>query len=337
MAHARNIKPGLYKNEDLAECSIWARHLFALLPMVADREGRLEDRPKRLKGELFAYDNVDVDPLLDELQAYGFIDRYSVNGRRYIQIVKFLEHQRPHGTEKDSVIPDRDGFITVHERGKNGCASGSFSKTKQDHGDLTVNQTLDHALIHRFTDSLIHKPGGEQQRGASTVGASESQGLSGDDPGLDPEPAAAHDTETPPPWENPRAPEALADAVTVRAVAVAVLLRQNGAGVAAGDPRLRQWAMDGRSDAELLTALETAERRRAESGSLQPVNAGLLDAILAGGPPRAVPSPRRDQQRTSWTQQANPRIATRQGEHHEHTADRSANVVTLDAVASRVG
>ena len=35
MARARNIKPGFYKNEDLAECSLTARFIFPGLWMLA--------------------------------------------------------------------------------------------------------------------------------------------------------------------------------------------------------------------------------------------------------------------------------------------------------------
>lgn len=105
MARARNIKPGMYKNEDLAECSIWARYIFPGIWMMADREGRLEDRPKRIKAELLPYDDGDVDSLLDELQRFGFILRYEVNGQRFIQVLKFSEHQTPHVREQASTLP----------------------------------------------------------------------------------------------------------------------------------------------------------------------------------------------------------------------------------------
>lgn len=104
MARARNIKPGFFKNEDLAECSPYARLCFAGLWMLADREGRLEDRPKRIKGELFPFEAVEVEPLLLELEKFGFITRYDAGGLRAIQISKFLEHQTPHYSEKQSVI-----------------------------------------------------------------------------------------------------------------------------------------------------------------------------------------------------------------------------------------
>jgi hypothetical protein len=105
MARARNIKPGFFKNDRLAECQPLARILFAGLWCEADREGRLEDRPKRLKAEYLAYDNCDVDELLCELEQRGFIIRYVIEGTRYIAIPAFNKHQNPHVREPASSIP----------------------------------------------------------------------------------------------------------------------------------------------------------------------------------------------------------------------------------------
>jgi hypothetical protein len=104
MARSRNIKPGFFSNEDLAECSFPARLCFAGLWTLADRDGRMEDRPKRIKGELFRFDSVEVELLLRELERYGFIIRYQIDGDRFIQVSKFSEHQTPHYSEKPSVI-----------------------------------------------------------------------------------------------------------------------------------------------------------------------------------------------------------------------------------------
>lgn len=105
MARARNIKPGVMENEDLAELDPIARLLFIYLWMLADREGRLEDRPKKIKAKALAYDTVDADVLLNDLQACGFVARYEVDGKKYIQIVNFLKHQKPHSNETDSDLP----------------------------------------------------------------------------------------------------------------------------------------------------------------------------------------------------------------------------------------
>lgn len=105
MARARNIKPGFFKNELLVQCSPHARLLFAGLWCWADRAGRLEDRPVRLRAEIFPYEDVDVSALLDELADKGFVLRYEVAGRKYIQINTFQSHQSPHVKEPESIIP----------------------------------------------------------------------------------------------------------------------------------------------------------------------------------------------------------------------------------------
>ncbi|WP_081275726.1 hypothetical protein [Stenotrophomonas maltophilia] len=105
MSRSRNIKPGFFQNEDLADLAFEYRILFQGLWCEADREGRLEDRPKRLKAAIFPYDNVDVESGLQSLALAGFIVRYEVDGKRYIQILNFVKHQNPHKKEAASVIP----------------------------------------------------------------------------------------------------------------------------------------------------------------------------------------------------------------------------------------
>lgn len=109
---SRNIKPGFFKNEYLAECDPKARLLFAGLWCMADREGRLEYRPKRIKAELLPYDNCKIEDLLNQLGNTGFVTFYSVDGCHYIVIPKFLEHQNPNVKESESTIPAPNGHCT---------------------------------------------------------------------------------------------------------------------------------------------------------------------------------------------------------------------------------
>lgn len=102
---SRNIKPGFFKNEYLASLSPLHRILFAGLWCYADREGRLQDRPLRIKAEVLPYDNCDINSMLDDLQQSEFIKRYSVDDAAYIQILNFLKHQNPHHRETESKIP----------------------------------------------------------------------------------------------------------------------------------------------------------------------------------------------------------------------------------------
>lgn len=105
MARSRNIKPGFFTNDLLAEIDPLGRLLFAGLWTVADREGRLQDRPKKIKAEVLPFDNCDTDTLLEELHKHGFILRYSVDGVRYIQVIAWKKHQNPHIKEAGSTLP----------------------------------------------------------------------------------------------------------------------------------------------------------------------------------------------------------------------------------------
>jgi hypothetical protein len=113
MARARNIKPAFFKNETLVELPFEHRLLFVGLWTLADKAGRLEDRPKRIKMELFPADNVDVEQGLALLEKHGFIKRYSAKGFDIVQVLAFAKHQTPHHTEKASELPDINGEITV--------------------------------------------------------------------------------------------------------------------------------------------------------------------------------------------------------------------------------
>ena len=105
MARARNIKPGFFTNEVLAELPFESRLLFIGLWTIADRAGRFHDRPKRIKMQVFPGDSVDVNELLEQLAKAGFVWRYEVDGERYCQIVNWDRHQNPHKNEVESEIP----------------------------------------------------------------------------------------------------------------------------------------------------------------------------------------------------------------------------------------
>lgn len=109
MARARNIKPSFFTNDDLAEIHPLGRLLFIALWTMADREGRLEDRPKRIKAEALPYDDCDADALLSDLAARKFILRYQIGEQRFIQITTFGKHQNPHVKEAASTIPAPPG------------------------------------------------------------------------------------------------------------------------------------------------------------------------------------------------------------------------------------
>lgn len=114
VSRARNIKPSFFKNEVLAQCSAHARLVFIGLWGLADREGRLEDRPLRIKAEILPYEDCDIDKLLTELVRGKFILRYGEHSK-YIQVLAFKKHQSPHVKEGDSTIPAPDKPYAIRD------------------------------------------------------------------------------------------------------------------------------------------------------------------------------------------------------------------------------
>lgn len=107
---ARNIKPDFFKNDKLAEVPMTARLLFIGLWCYADRDGFFEVRPKKIKAEIFPYENLKTEHIIQALSALvtsGFILNFNnPDSDDIMQIVNFKSHQRPHYNEKPSVLKD---------------------------------------------------------------------------------------------------------------------------------------------------------------------------------------------------------------------------------------
>lgn len=105
MARSRNIKPGFFTNDVLGELPALTRLLFAGLWIIADREGRIEDRPKKIRAEILPYDQCDADEMLQDLENNGFILRYTSGAFKVIQVLAWDKHQNPHVKEAPSTLP----------------------------------------------------------------------------------------------------------------------------------------------------------------------------------------------------------------------------------------
>lgn len=108
MARARNLKPGLFTNEYLGTCDLMEVVLFEGLWTLADRFGRLENRPLRIKAQIFPYRNYtaqEITGAIQNLSSNGFLTLYTVNGQDYIEVCNFEKHQNPHKNEKGGEIP----------------------------------------------------------------------------------------------------------------------------------------------------------------------------------------------------------------------------------------
>lgn len=139
MARARNIKPGFFTNEQLADQSPLGRLLFIGLWTIADYKGELEWKERTIKVQLLPFDDCDIKELAINLDKSGLIRFYSRDNQIYINIPNFTKHQNPHKNEREkgSDIPpfsdeftqalDLQGLTINHDkngttRDKNGTA-----------------------------------------------------------------------------------------------------------------------------------------------------------------------------------------------------------------------
>lgn len=154
MARSRNIKPGFFTNDDLGELDPLARLLFAGMWTIADRSGRLEDRPKKIKAEVLPYDNCDAEAFLTQLAERGFILRYEAGGKRFIQVLAWGKHQNPHCKEAPSTIPAPDGHTDETEAtpDKHGA---STVQTQVEQPPLPEQAGLIPDSLNLIPDSLV--------------------------------------------------------------------------------------------------------------------------------------------------------------------------------------
>lgn len=111
MPRTRELKPAFFQDEDLATLSRDHRLLFEALWTLADREGRLEDRPAFIKLYSFPFDAdiqpADIDKMLTDLAEHAakFIRRYRAAGKSYLVVNNLKKHQHIHPKEAASEIP----------------------------------------------------------------------------------------------------------------------------------------------------------------------------------------------------------------------------------------
>lgn len=133
MPRIRTIKPEFFSHEELSLKSPHARLLAIGLLTLADCEGRLRWVPMQVHAQVFPWEaSVNIEVLLGELIDASYVVHYSVEGKRYVQVVNFLKHQRLSGKEAKykSKLPgpeqevEKDGDFDGKNGGNTGEATG---------------------------------------------------------------------------------------------------------------------------------------------------------------------------------------------------------------------
>lgn len=163
MARIRTIKPEFPQSESMGNVSRDARLCFVLMWTIADDSGRLRGNSRMLASLLFPYDD-DAPALiggwLDELEQEGCITRYVVEGATYIEVAKWLSHQKiDRPTPSKLPSPDEGSRILANPR----------ESSLLDQGPKDQGRDLDQGSIS--TSSIVGSPAGDadSQLGAQVV------------------------------------------------------------------------------------------------------------------------------------------------------------------------
>jgi hypothetical protein len=124
VARIRSIKPEAFTSETLAALPVLVRWTFAGLWTFVDDDGRGKANAGLIKAAVWPLDD-DVTPatvvaFLDALEDARLICRYEVDGKAYLHVVNFAEHQHP-----NRPVPSKLPACTRRTHG--GLSAGSVS------------------------------------------------------------------------------------------------------------------------------------------------------------------------------------------------------------------
>jgi len=252
---------------------------------MADRAGRLEDRPKRIKAELLPFDDEPIGPILEELERWGFIRRYEVDGRKLIWIPKFLAHQNPHKAEKPSEFPahPEDYSCVGKEQGRNEHSTSTVQTQCKD-GSRRASSPIPSSPIPDSERQTITPPS-DDMTARDRAHAPQPETVGGGGGGLEAE-ALTPEAEA---WSVPLELQEIAQAYPPERV-------DPGASANAFRDlrRNRQWPGRGRVERDILARLATDEWTRDNGRFVPKLSRYIRERMWLNPLPQARASPGND-------------------------------------------
>lgn len=115
MPRIRSIKPEFFTSEVVAELTLRARLTWIGLWTHCDDEGRCKDNSRLIHAALYPLDpDVTVDDVasdLAELAKRQRVIRYVVDGRAYLQVTNWKEHQKPNRPQGSKFPSPSEGHV----------------------------------------------------------------------------------------------------------------------------------------------------------------------------------------------------------------------------------
>ncbi len=148
----RSIKPEFWESESLGRVSREARLLFIGLFSCCDDVGRARASSRLLASRLFPYDDdafKKIPAWMSELQREGCIRIYQVDGESYLDIPKWLNHQKIDKPSASKLPP----FETIREDSR-GFEKNSLG-TGNGNGNGNGNRELEQGTGNREGEGAV--------------------------------------------------------------------------------------------------------------------------------------------------------------------------------------
>jgi hypothetical protein len=161
MARIRTIKPEFPQSESMGNVSRDARLCFVMLWTIADDSGRLRGNSRMLASLLFPYDDdapALIDGWLSELEREGCVFRYSIDGTSYLEVAKWLSHQKI-DKPTPSKIPAFDPRHRILANPRESYPLDLDQRTKDQGRDLDQGSVAPSALVGSPDGDTDAKPG----------------------------------------------------------------------------------------------------------------------------------------------------------------------------------
>jgi len=158
MANRRMISSSTWKDEFVGDLDFFQRCLWiGLFSSCADDQGRLLDNPILIRAELFPYDDIQIDKIetgLSIFESSGKIMRYSINNKKYIQLLRWWENQNPRWASRSKYPPPENWTdkVRTRENGKYIVENWDETGGMSDDSDCSY-ESLDK---HSYEDTVLN-------------------------------------------------------------------------------------------------------------------------------------------------------------------------------------
>lgn len=129
MPRIRSIHYDALKSQKLAAASAEAERLYWRMATHCDDEGRAEDDPRLFAAYLFPLNDDITGPTVDgwlaELDHLGLIVRYEVDGRRFLEVTRWKDYQKPNRAVESKYPSFTEPSVSPHGVVTEGSVSGN--------------------------------------------------------------------------------------------------------------------------------------------------------------------------------------------------------------------